>query len=127
MLATRMVTGLPRLTYARRLEAVSLPHFKVRRHHAGLFTVFIILTGKQHLPASLFFHHPSRAGLRGHASKLAVPRTTAHALPRLFDEFAFLLIKRWRTLKWYSRGRFGGIGYQSDLPTRTTPSLKQTS
>ncbi len=68
--ATRLVTGIPHLTYEERLQRMGLHSLQRRRLQTDLITTFKIFTGLFDIDLNLFLLPPARHGLKGHPYKV---------------------------------------------------------
>ncbi len=94
-LATRLVKGLRRFPYERRLEILGLPSLVHLRLRADLVLVFNILHGRVNLPIDDFFETPANPNLCGHRFKLR--HRLSHLAHRKFA-FPVRIVEPWNKL-----------------------------
>jgi hypothetical protein len=94
--ATRLVTGLKKMTYEERLKRLGLTTLEQRRLRGDLLEAYKILTNKENVNKDNFFEQNSSGyGLRGHSLKLYVPRSSTTIRQNFFS---VRVVKNWNNL-----------------------------
>ena len=81
-----MVPQLRKLPYEERLERMNLYPLEQRRLRGDLIETFKILTGKEDVDSSDFFHRAIKADLRGHDWKFFKQRSRLNARKHFFSQ-----------------------------------------
>ena len=84
--ATKMVKGLSKVPYEKRLKILGLSTLEQRRLRGDLIETYKILTGKERINPEIFFTQAVTTGrLRGHHLKLFVPRCRTNVRKQFFS------------------------------------------
>ena len=84
--ATKMVKGLSKVPYEKRLKILGLSTLEQRRLRGDLIETYKILTGKERVNPEIFFTQAVTTGrLRGHHLKLFVPRCRTNVRKQFFS------------------------------------------